>query len=161
MSTHNVATIKRITADDLSTILLSSKAPYVAIVDVRDDDHVGGHIHGSTHVPSSSLDYRIPQIIRTMADKEMVVFHCALSQQRGPTAALRYMRERQARVLKGEISSIPTLEKEKGVEGAESDGKQAEQEVFVLDQGFVGWQKKFGDDKRLTDAYASDIWADY
>ncbi|GAB1211915.1 hypothetical protein ATERTT37_001039 [Aspergillus terreus] len=102
--------------------------------------HVGGHIYSSTWVPSSSLDYRLPELIRTLQDKEKVVFHCALSQQRGPSAALRYARERE-RVL-----------------GPEESKKQ---EVYVLEGGFVQWQEKYGKDERLTEAYVEDIWREY
>lgn len=103
-------------------------------------DHVGGHISGSTWAPSSKLDLRMPELIRTLQDKEKVVFHCALSQQRGPSAALRYARERES-----------TL-------GAEESHKQ---QVYVLEGGFVQWQEKFGKDTRLTEAYAEDIWREY
>jgi Cdc25 family phosphatase len=101
---------------------------------------VGGHILSSTWIPSSSLDCRLPELIRTLQDKEKVVFHCALSQQRGPSAALRYARERE-RVL-----------------GAEESQKQ---EVYVLEGGFVQWQEKYGNDTRLTEAYVEDIWREY
>jgi hypothetical protein len=67
------------------------------------------------------------------------VFHCALSQQRGPSAALRYARER--RRLLGEEAS-------------------QRQEVFVLDGGFATWQAKYGEDAALTEAYVRDIWMD-
>ena len=103
-------------------------------------DHVGGHIVSSTWVPTSSLDVRLPELVRTLQDKEQVVFHCALSQQRGPSAALRYARER-ARVL--------------------GDEEAEKQKVSVLDGGFVQWQEKYGEDARLTEAYVKDIWQDY
>lgn len=103
MSMETVATLKRMSREQLSSLLLSPDASKLAIIDVRDDDHVGGHINSSTHVPSSSLDYRIPEIVRTMAGKEIVVFHCALSQQRGPAAALRYARERKSKMKKDKI----------------------------------------------------------
>jgi rhodanese-related sulfurtransferase len=103
-------------------------------------DHVGGHIHSSTWIPSATLEYRLPELVRTLKDKEKVVFHCALSQQRGPSAALRYARERE-RIL-----------------GVEESKKQ---EVFVLEGGFVQWQEKFGKDVRLTEAYVEDIWQEY
>lgn len=109
---------------------------------IEKTDHVGGHITTSTWIPSSSLDVHLPELIRTLKDKEKVVFHCALSQQRGPSAALRYARERE-RVL-----------------GAEEVAKSG-QEVFVLEGGFVEWQEKYGKDVRLTEAYAEDIWKMY
>ena len=192
-----VATLKRMSREQLSSLLLSSDASKVAIVDVRDHDHVGGHIKSSTHVPSSTLDYRIPEVVRTMAGKEVVVFHCALSQQRGPAAALRYMRERECKIKNGTLkretgppgignentftqkASTPSS-KEQEVEGEiekaldasqtgvtsgsiprASPPEPKEQEVYVLDNGFVGWQEKYGKDERLTEAYAEDIWTDY
>lgn len=82
----------------------------------------------------------MPELIRTLKDKEKVVFHCALSQQRGPSAALQYARERERTY------------------GVEESQKQA---VYVLDGGFVRWQEKYGKDARLTEAYAEDIWREY
>lgn len=82
----------------------------------------------------------MPELIRTLKDKKTVVFHCALSQQRGPSAALRYARERENAL------------------GAEENQKQ---QVFVLEGGFVEWQQKYGNDTKLTEAYAADIWEEY
>ncbi len=163
---ENIATLQRISRERLSSILLSPESSKVAIVDVRDDDHVGGHIHSSIHVPSSILDQRTPEIVDSLADKEVVVFHCALSQQRGPGAALRYLRERDAKLKKRGTSdtrdeaiktqlkkNMEDQELEKADEGDEVKvsgyrGSAADpssikkQEVFVLDGGFVKWQEK-------------------
>jgi rhodanese-related sulfurtransferase len=73
----------------------------------------------------------MPTLARRLQDKKTVVFHCALSQQRGPSAALRYLRE----------GNVP--------EG---------QEVMVLDRGFVGWQEEFGRDERITEGYRKELW---
>ena len=150
MSHQTVSSLKRVSASDLHSLLLSPNSSQVAVIDVRDDDHVGGHIKDSIHAPSSSLDYRIPQLIRELGDKKTVVFHCALSQQRGPSAALKYLREREQKVEKGDVAQ----------EGTE-EGEQKEQEVCVLEKGFVGWQKLYGKDERVTEAYAEDIWVDH
>ncbi len=135
MSLKPLASLPRIPREKLSTLLLSPDAARIAVVDVRTDDHVGGHIKDSVHAPSTSLDHKIPEIVRTLADKEIVVFHCALSQERGPRAARRYMEERERKVEKGEMG-IGTGE------GSGDGEKRKEQEVFVLDKGFVGWQEK-------------------
>lgn len=134
-------------------------------------DHIGGHILGSQHVPSHTLDYKMPELVRKLKDKDTVVFHCALSQQRGPGAALRYLRERER--LLGAVSK--TAEKarmasgdEKGEElgGEEKDGEGGrgrgvkEQKVYILDRGFVGWQESFGEDERLTEGYRKELWKD-
>ncbi|KAK0744008.1 Rhodanese-like domain-containing protein [Schizothecium vesticola] len=143
-----VGTLKRLSASSLSALLLAEQAaaagdPAIAVIDVRDDDHIGGHIKGSKHVPSGSLDTLLPTLVRQLQDKQTVVFHCALSQQRGPGAALKYVRARE--------KMLPTLEKQE-------DGK--EQQVFVLDKGFVGWQEVYGTDERLTEGYRKELWAD-
>ena len=155
-----------ISREDLSAFILQpiESRPAMAIIDVRDDDHVGGHIYTSTHVPSSSLDYKLPELVRKLKSKEIVVFHCALSQVRGPTAARRYVRER-ARLLSverdtsREVSSeeekngvverdasrevSSEVEKNKAVqEGETGDLAAAKQKIFILDGGFVKWQEK-------------------
>ena len=141
---ETIATLQRMSAAELSGILQSERANRVAVIDVRDDDHVGGHIRSSTHVPSATLDHRIPELVRKLAGKEVVVFHCALSQQRGPGAALRYIRERDTRLRKGEIEKravTPSLDvKDSGANVPFPEPK--EQQIFVLDKGFVGWQEK-------------------
>lgn len=115
-----------------------SVKPSIAVIDVRDSDHIGGHIRSSTWVPSDQLSIRLPELVRTFANKDMVVFHCALSQQRGPSAALKYARERQ-RLL------------------AKESGHQ-EQKVCVLEGGFTMWQTRYGEDDSLTEGYVKDIW---
>lgn len=70
-------------------------------------------------------------MVRTLKDKDVVVFHCALSQQRGPGSALRYLRERERLSGRGEVE-------------ARQDGGELEekQKVVVLEGGFVKWQEK-------------------
>jgi rhodanese-related sulfurtransferase len=137
MSTITLPTLTSLTPSALSTLLLSSPSwpsqpsPTIAVIDVRDSDHVGGHILHHIWTPSSTLDYKIPELVRTLKDKEKVVFHCALSQQRGPGAALRYARERERMGLK--------VGKGIGGEG-EGEGEKG-QEVCVLEGGFVEWQE--------------------
>ncbi|EQL00854.1 phosphoprotein phosphatase-like protein [Ophiocordyceps sinensis CO18] len=82
---------------------------------------------------------------KALSDKmlaQAVVFHCALSQQRGPSAALRYLRER------GDV--LAAL----GIDAAPP------QVVYVLHRGFSGWQKAYGEDERLTEAYRKELWQD-
>ncbi|KAK8185791.1 Rhodanese-like domain-containing protein, partial [Phyllosticta citribraziliensis] len=110
-----------------------------AIIDVRDSDYIGGHIRGCTNVPAHSLDWRAPELARTLRDVPLVVFHCALSQQRGPGAALRYLRERERLA-------------------PDDEGAVKEQDVKVLEGGFVRWQEKYGKDSSVTEGYVEDIW---
>ncbi|KAH7143806.1 Rhodanese-like domain-containing protein [Dactylonectria macrodidyma] len=142
-----IASLRRLSAKSLSEKILAereAKDQTFAIIDVRDDDYLGGHIKGSTNVPAHTLDAMLPTLVRTLKDKKTVVFHCALSQIRGPSAALKYLRERD-----GLLRAM----------GEEPRGEG--QEVLVLDRGFSGWQEVYGPDERLTEAYRKELWEDY
>lgn len=112
--------------------LVRSQDPKLAVIDVRDSDYIGGHIRGCQNVPTATHDYRIPELVRTLKDKETVVFHCALSQQRGPSSALKYLRERER---------LTGVGKEGDVKDGEGEGKK-KQQVLVLDGGFSKWQEE-------------------
>ncbi|KAF7511550.1 hypothetical protein GJ744_004138 [Endocarpon pusillum] len=143
MSVVTTSSLTHISRETLAEQLVSSPPPNLAIIDVRDSDHIGGNIKGSTWVPSNTLDSRIPELLRSLKDKDRVVFHCALSQQRGPSAALRYARARE------ELAGKPVGEAEK-----------KPQEICILVGGFNMWQAKYGEDGRLTENYVKDIFAD-
>lgn len=151
MSSHSISSLKYISNAELSAQILDApitKDGPIAIIDVRDSDYIGGHILGCQNIPSGNLDWKLPELVRTLREKETVVFHCALSQQRGPSAALRYLRERDR-----------VLAKDKKDEKTE-EGEGKKQMVYILEGGFVRWQEKFGEDTRLTEGYQADIWQD-
>ncbi|KAK4544070.1 hypothetical protein LTR36_004568 [Oleoguttula mirabilis] len=145
MSNSTIATLPRISREQLAEFIRGKK-PGVTVIDVRDSDYIGGHIIGCNNVPVHTHDYKMPELVRTLADQEAVVFHCALSQQRGPTSALRYIREREKISEKGQL----------GVGKGEAKG----QKVYVLEGGFVRWQEVFGEDTELTEGYVKDLWAE-
>lgn len=163
MSTVSLANLEFIDRETLAKKFDESQAlpSNTAVVDVRDSDHIGGHIRGSTWVPSSQLDHKVPELVRTLKDKEVVVFHCALSQQRGPSAALRYLREKERLDPGAGVQSKGEV-KEEGVgekgEGSEGQGQGKKQTVYVLKGGFTEWQQKYGEDEKLTEGYQKDIW---
>ncbi|RBR12795.1 uncharacterized protein FIESC28_08497 [Fusarium coffeatum] len=140
-----IASLKRLSAKSLSEKILeevNATDPTFAVIDVRDNDYIGGHIKGCTNIPAHTLEAMLPTLVRRLKDKKTVVFHCALSQQRGPSAALKYLRERD-----GLLRSM---------------GEEAkEQDVYVLDRGFTGWQEIYGEDERLTEGYVKDLWENY
>ena len=85
---------------------------------------------------------------------EKVVFHCALSQERGPSAALRYIRERERLVGQGSVRKAGEVADEE----RDSDGKVKKQEVLVLDGGFTEWQEKYGEDESVTEGFRKELW---
>lgn len=130
MSTFTFSDLSWITRDQLATLIKEQK-PGLTVIDVRDNDFIGGHIQQCLNVPVHTHDFRMPELVRTLRDQDTVVFHCALSQQRGPGSALRYLRERERMSEKGEVG----IRKD----GADLAGVQ---KVYVLDGGFVKWQEK-------------------
>jgi Cdc25 family phosphatase len=157
MSSITLSSLQHITRESLASDMKSNNSVLpsnTAIIDVRDSDHVGGHIKGSTWVPSSTLDYKTPELIRTLKDKDVVIFHCALSQQRGPSAALRYLREKE----RLGVGSVEGVREEGNVDMEVGEAKPKEQKVLVLQGGFTMWQEKYGEDEMLTEGYKKDIW---
>jgi len=138
MSSITIADIPRISRESLAG-LIKVNHPSIAVIDVRDSDYIGGHIAGGTNIPSNTHDYKMPELVRTLKDKQTVVFHCALSQQRGPAAALRYLRERERlSPAKGKKEGeVKMVEEVQGEKAPEVKG----QTVYVLDGGFVKWQE--------------------
>jgi Cdc25 family phosphatase len=130
MSTYTLSDLQHISGADLAA-LLRAKTEGLTVVDVRDNDYIGGHIKGCINVPTDTHDYRMPELVRTLKDQNTLVFHCYLSQQRGPSSALRYLRERDRMAGKGEV-------------GERKDGADltTAQKVMVLDGGFVKWQQR-------------------
>lgn len=112
-------------------------------------DYIGGHIRGCINMPSRSLEAMMPTLIRRLEGKKTVIFHCALSQQRGPSAALRYLRERDQALASKQSSG-----------SSEEQASTQPQDVYVLDRGFVGWQEVYGEDERLTEGYRKELWKD-
>ncbi|KAM0709814.1 hypothetical protein Q7P35_003855 [Cladosporium inversicolor] len=163
MSLYTISDLPRMSREKLAT-LVRSKSSSLAVIDVRDSDYIGGHIVNGINAPTHTHDYRMPELVRTLKNKEVVVFHCALSQQRGPSSALRYLREKER--LQSVNNKVADPEKaEASVEGvkadATSDGEgiiKNGQTVYVLEGGFVKWQEVYGEDKELTEDYAKDIW---
>lgn len=112
-----------------------------AIVDVRDSDYIGGHIKGCYHYPSGNFQEKLPELRQRLLDSgiEDVVFHCALSQVRGPKLTLRFLR------------SVAELE--------ESQRKPFDlMNVWVLQGGFTSWQALYGGDESVTEDYKKDLW---
>jgi len=129
--------------------LVRSKSSSLAVIDVRDSDYIGGHIVNGINAPTHTHDYRMPELVRTLQDKEVVVFHCALSQQRGPSSALRYLREKERlQALNNKVTDNAKTDVSANAEGVEADSTadgqgvvKNGQTVYVLEGGFVKWQE--------------------
>ncbi|KAK3157055.1 hypothetical protein QOZ80_2AG0115570 [Eleusine coracana subsp. coracana] len=102
----------------------------LAIIDVRDDERSNqAHIGGSHHYASSGFKARMPELARAASGKDTLVFHCALSQVRGPSCA---------RMFSNYLSGTK-----------EGSGIK---NIMVLERGFNGWEASGQPVCRCTDA---------
>ena len=150
MSIVTLSDLTYLTPQDLASLLSSpTTACKLTAIDVRDDDHIGGHIKGSLWVPVQQLDARIPELIRVRRGKEKVVFHCMLSQQMGPSSALKFLRR------------LRLKQEKEGKEGDEGKGLgegKYEPTVAVLNGGFGAWQARYGENESLIEGYVKELW---
>ncbi|XP_054803429.1 dual specificity phosphatase Cdc25 [Prosopis cineraria] len=101
-----------------SQLLSVRRQPNIAIIDVRDDERsYDGHIAGSLHFASDSFSENISNLIRQVNGKDTLVFHCALSQVRGPTCARRL------------ANYLEDFKEDTGIKN-----------IMVLERGFNGWE---------------------
>ncbi|KAI0074113.1 Rhodanese-like protein [Panus rudis PR-1116 ss-1] len=131
---------KYISADELAAVIKSDKVPRkdYFIVDVRDDDWRGGNIKGAHNAPSYDFLAKVDDLVQQTKDIPMVVFHCALSQVRGPKAARIYAETRNL---------------------LQSKGQDIPHQVYVLRGGFSDFQAKYKDDPDLVENWDKEVWA--
>ncbi|EEF45101.1 dual specificity phosphatase Cdc25 [Ricinus communis] len=101
-----------------SQLLTLKRRPNIAIIDVRDDERSNdGHIAGSLHYASDTFSDRISDLIQQVKGKDTLVFHCALSQVRGPRCARRF------------ANYLEEMKEDAGIK-----------DIMVLERGFNGWE---------------------
>ncbi|KAL3825859.1 hypothetical protein ACJIZ3_021888 [Penstemon smallii] len=92
--------------------------PNIVIVDVRDDERsYDGHIAGSLHFASDTFLDKLPTLIESAKGKDTLVFHCALSQVRGPKCARKF------------ADYLADVKEDVGVKN-----------IMVLERGYNGWE---------------------
>jgi len=102
-----------ISSTQLAKIIQIPKAPLI-VIDVRDEDIIGGHIPGSINIPSKIFHSKAVELAKIYSAKEFIVFHCMQSKNRDPICA---------QILK---TLLPKQEN-----------------ILVLDGGFEGWVVRF------------------
>lgn len=131
--------MKYISSNDLAATMknpeLTSGKDFL-VVDVRDQDRAGGHIVGSVNKPSVEFRTSVDKLVKDTKEIPLIVFHCALSQVRGPKAARIFEETRNIKYKGQDIS----------------------QEVVVLRDGFVGFQDRYKNDPKLVEKWDQDIW---
>ncbi|KAJ4833616.1 cell division cycle- protein [Turnera subulata] len=101
-----------------SQLLSIKRRPNIAIIDVRDEErNYDGHIPGSLHYASGSFIDRISNLVQEVKGKDTLVFHCALSQVRGPSCARKF------------ANYLEELKEDAGIKS-----------ILVLERGYNGWE---------------------
>ncbi|RMX69379.1 hypothetical protein KXD40_001839 [Peronospora effusa] len=62
------------------------------IIDVRDTDFAGGHIRSAVNIPEDNFmdDDDVDALVNKYKEEDIIVFHCMMSQVRGPSCAKRF-----------------------------------------------------------------------
>lgn len=105
------------------------------IVDVRDNDFVGGHIKGVLHQPSVEFPDNVDSLVSKTKDVPLVIFHCYLSKMRAVNAATSYEQLRHQKV-----------------------DKDVDHEVVIMRGGFSEFQGKFKDDGEIVEDWDKNVW---
>jgi len=118
--------------------MLSGKQPHkdYLVVDVRDDDREGGHILGSLWAPSHKFDEKAERFAEKTKGIPILIFHCALSQVRGPRTARTYA---EIRDRTRQPNDIP-------------------QEIYVLRGGFSLFQAMYHSEPELVEGWSKEVW---
>ena len=105
-----------LTGHELLQIIKANKS--YLIIDTRDSDfNENGHIKGALNLPLKSAS-RLDSHYKVLSKFKVLVFHCALSQVRGPKAAKIYLQYL-------------------------IDNNLETQQVFVLQDGYDGFYSRF------------------
>ncbi|KAJ3279699.1 hypothetical protein HK104_001230 [Borealophlyctis nickersoniae] len=113
------------------------------IIDVRGDDFANGNIPTAINIPSELFLDRPAAYVERFRDVPKIIFHCALSQVRGPKCATRYY----AAFMEG----LQETEQKEGL---------ATQQVYILRGGFDGWQRMYRKEADLVEKFNEAYWDD-
>ncbi|CCH43046.1 M-phase inducer phosphatase 2 [Wickerhamomyces ciferrii] len=139
---HNIdhlyaAFITRLAPDTLKPWLLSGRDDLV-VVDVRDSDYKYVYkacLPSSINIPAHTFKDSIPELLNKYPidrgnSKQIYIFHCMRSHQRGPSSARKFLRYLLLHTECGkDFTKIP--------------------KIYILDGGLKKWNHLYGGDKRL------------
>lgn len=149
MEARSITSIKHLEVSQLFQWIKQDRATLdqsFRVVDVRGSDYIGGHIVHCWNFPYKRLSHDsayMDELVQKLEEQRRVascdavmnvVFHCAQSQQRGPSAAMKFLRWLR-------------------------DDQLRHYQVWILRGGFNRWQDVYGEDSTVTEAYEPDLWS--
>ncbi|GLB43152.1 putative ribosomal protein L11 methyltransferase (PrmA) [Lyophyllum shimeji] len=119
-----------ISSEELAALMLETRpsGPQhdLAVIDVRRDDHAGGHVRGSDNWPAQTFHDDLPAFLEKYRHTSHVIFYCGSSSGRGPRCAGWYQ------------------------DYLDETGTTTST-AYVLRGGVKAWLAKYGNDDRLVD----------
>ncbi|CCF56697.1 hypothetical protein KAFR_0B04010 [Kazachstania africana CBS 2517] len=144
MDSRSIADVKYLEPSDLYDWITQGHSSPFQVIDVRGSDYIGGHIINCWNYPykkltrdDAGLDDLKKNLLKLTQGTDTtinVVFHCAQSQQRGPSAAVKFLRSLNEK----ELSVF---------------------HIWILRGGFNKWQDVYGEDHLVTEGYEPALWA--
>jgi len=123
---------------------LSCETQSVLVVDVRDEDAIGGCVRGAIQLPDATLAtaeglVHLAHKALELGDEGMIVFHCMESLRRGPRCAKRLTQ------YLGAIQSRFNIELNKP-------------QIKVLAGGADQWMRNFWQQQEFVENFDDDYW---
>jgi len=116
-----------VTAEELVALMKDpSSSSEFAVIDVRRNDHAGGHVRGSDNWAAQTFYDDLPAFYEKYKNTSKVLFYCQSSNGRGPRCAGWYQ---------------DYIDSQGGTRST----------AYVLEAGIKNWLAKYGDDERLVD----------
>ncbi|KAF7970957.1 hypothetical protein HWV62_22544 [Athelia sp. TMB] len=119
--------LPRMTAEDLAVLIQDPTQTSYAVIDVRRNDHAGGHVRGSSQWPAQTFYDDLEKFFERYKETEKVIFYCGSSNGRGPRCAGWYQ---------DYLSEVGSKESK----------------AYVLQGGIKEWLQRFGDEEALVDS---------
>ncbi|KAJ3057462.1 hypothetical protein HK097_006390 [Rhizophlyctis rosea] len=113
----------------------------LVIIDVRGDDFEHGNIAGCVNIPAQQFLDRPMAYVERFEGVPKVIFHCALSQVRGPKCATRY------------YSALM-----QGLQDMANKHEILPQQVLILRGGFDAFQRANRNDPKLLENFNQVFW---
>ncbi|KAF4590937.1 hypothetical protein EYR40_009534 [Pleurotus pulmonarius] len=167
--------VRYIECDELAALMRSDKVAKkdFIVVDVRDDDRVGGHIKDSLNIPSAEFLMNVDKLVKETKEVPFLVFHCALSQVRyaircdssvvldGTKRVVIQRPQSSTGELDSGAGQYPRADARKIYEETRKnilEGEDIPHEVVILRDGFTLFQTKFKNEKDLVEEWDKDTW---
>jgi arsenite methyltransferase len=122
--------VAQISPEEVAALLRSPAADSCAVIDVRRDDFIGGHVRGCFQHPAQTFYDELPVFYAEFHNKGKLIFYCQSSEGRATRCAGWYQDFLEEKTL---------------------DVKTEKQEVLVMEGGIKAFKVAFASEKDLIE----------